>query len=167
MVTKPAAYESTVTKHPRIAGVKVKPLRVIPDERGWLMEMLRADEPDLFTKFGQVYLSATYPGVVKAWHYHQQQVDNFVCVAGMVKLVLVDTRDDSPTTGAVNEFFLGTQNPTLVQVPNLVYHGWKCISPDVALVVNTPTEPYRYSEPDEFRLAPHDTLPYDWARKDG
>ena len=167
MVTKPAAYDSTVTKHPRIAGVKVKPLRVIPDERGWLMEMLRADEPDLFTKFGQVYLSATYPGVVKAWHYHEQQVDNFVCVAGMVKLVLVDTRDDSPTRGAVNEFFLGTQNPTLVQVPNLVYHGWKCISTEVALVINTPTEPYHYAAPDEFRRAPHDTLPYDWARKDG
>ena len=60
-----------VVKHPRIEGVKTKPLRLIPDERGWLMEILRADEADLFTKFGQVYISATYPGVVKAWHYHK------------------------------------------------------------------------------------------------
>jgi dTDP-4-dehydrorhamnose 3,5-epimerase len=52
--------------------------------------------------------------VVKAWHYHQRQIDNFACVAGMVKLVLVDTRADSPTKGAVNEFFVGTQNPMLV-----------------------------------------------------
>ena len=89
---------------------------------------------------------------MKAWHYHQQQVDNFACVAGMVKLVLVDTRPDSPTNGAVNEFFIGMQNPMLVQVPNLVYHGWKCISPDMALVINVPTEPYRYAEPDEYRL---------------
>ena len=57
------------------------------------MEILRADDRSLFTKFGQVYVSATYPGVVKAWHYHKQQVDNFACVAGMVKLVLIDTRD--------------------------------------------------------------------------
>ncbi len=131
------------------------------------MEILRADDTELFTRFGQVYVSATYPGVVKAWHYHKQQVDLFACVAGMVKLVLVDTRSGSPTEGAVNEFFLGSQNPALVQVPNLVYHGWKCISTEVALVVNVPNEPYRYDEPDEYRLAPHGTLPYDWTRVDG
>jgi dTDP-4-dehydrorhamnose 3,5-epimerase len=142
-------------------------LRLIPDERGWLMEILRADDGELFSKFGQVYVSATYPGVVKAWHYHKVQVDHFACVAGMVKLVLIDTRDDSPTHGAVNEFYIGSQNPVLVQVPNLVYHGWKCISPEVSLVVNVPTEPYHYTDPDEYRLEPHGTLPYDWTRHDG
>jgi dTDP-4-dehydrorhamnose 3,5-epimerase len=166
-MTKPTAYTATVDKRQRIDGVKTKPLKLIPDERGFLMEILRADETDLFTKFGQVYLSATYPGVVKAWHYHERQIDNFACVAGMVKLVLIDTRPDSPTNGTVNEFFLGAQNPTLVQVPNLVYHGWKCISPDTAMVINVPDEPYRYAEPDEFRLEPHGRLPYDWTRKDG
>jgi dTDP-4-dehydrorhamnose 3,5-epimerase len=164
---KPLEYSATITRQLRIQGVKTKSLRVIPDERGYLMEVLRADDPDLFTKFGQVYVSATYPGVVKAWHYHEKQIDNFACISGMVKLVLVDTRADSPTNGAVNEFFIGAQNPTLVQVPNLVYHGWKCISVDMALVVNVPTEPYHYTQPDEYRVAPHDTLPYDWARKDG
>ena len=166
-MSKPTAYTETVVKHPRIHDVKTKALRLIPDERGWLMEIMRADDTDLATKFGQVYLSATYPGVVKAWHYHERQVDNFSCVAGMVKLVLVDTRPDSPTNGVVNEFFLGVQNQTLVQVPNLVYHGWKCISTETALVINVPNEPYHYTEPDEFRLAPHDSLPYDWTRKDG
>ena len=151
----------------RIEGVKLKPLKVIPDERGYLMEILRADETDLFTAFGQVYVSATYPGVVKAWHYHRRQSDNFACIAGMVKLVLIDTRDGSATKGAVNEFFLGTQNPTMVQVPNLVYHGWKCISVEPSLVINVPNEPYNYAEPDEYRLEPHGTLPYDWTRKDG
>ena len=166
-VDKPTQYAATVARPPRIHGVKTKPLRLIPDERGWLMEILRADDAELFTKFGQTYVSATYPGVVKAWHYHRQQVDHFACVAGMVKLVLVDTRPDSPTNGAVNEFFIGVQNPTLVQIPNLVYHGWKCISPDPSLVVNIPTEAYDYRTPDEFRLDPHHTLPYDWTRKDG
>ena len=150
-----------------IEGVRVKPLRLVPDERGWLMEILRRDEEDLFTRFGQVYVSATYPGVVKGWHYHKHQTDNFACVAGMVKLVLVDTRDGSPTNGTVNEFFIGAQNPLLVQVPKLVYHGWKCISPEPSLVVNVPDEPYNRADPDEFRLEPHGTLPYDWSRKDG
>ena len=158
-MNKPVEYSATVAKHPRIHGVKTKALRVIPDERGWLMEVLRSDDAELFTRFGQVYISATYPGVVKAWHYHQRQADNFACIAGMVKLVLVDTRPDSPTNGAINEFFVGVQNPMLVQVPNLVYHGWKCISKEPSLVVNVPSDPYDHTSPDEYRLEPHGTLP--------
>jgi dTDP-4-dehydrorhamnose 3,5-epimerase len=159
-------YSDVVKKAPLIEGVSVKNLKLIPDERGYLMEMLRADDPE-FTRFGQVYVSATYPGVVKAWHYHKVQVDHFVCVAGMVKLVMIDTREDSPTRGAVNEFFLGVQRPQIIVVPNLVYHGWKCISTEMSLVINIPTVPYNYADPDEFRVDPHGTLPYDWARRDG
>jgi dTDP-4-dehydrorhamnose 3,5-epimerase len=166
MVDTPRPYAAP-GKHPRIHDVKLEPLRVIPDERGWLMEILRADNTNLFSKFGQAYVSATYPGVVKAWHYHKHQVDHFACVAGMVKLVLVDTREGSPTNGAVNEFFLGMQQPVIVEVPAGVYHGWKCISTETSLVVNVPTEPYHYDAPDEYRLEPHGTLPYDWTRKDG
>jgi dTDP-4-dehydrorhamnose 3,5-epimerase len=166
-VTTPAQYSTPSTRHPRIDGVKVKPLRLIPDERGWLMEVLRADDAEFFTRFGQVYVSATYPGVVKAWHFHHKQVDNFACLAGMIKLVLIDTRDGSPTKGAINEFFLGTEQRSLVQIPALVYHGWKCISTEMSLVLNLPTEPYRYDDPDEYRLEPHGKLPYDWTRKDG
>ncbi len=153
-------------KAPLIDGVRLRPLTRIPDERGWLMEILRADDP-LFTRFGQVYVSATYPGVVKAWHYHKVQLDHFACVAGMIKLVLVDTRSGSPTEGAVNEFFIGALNPQLIQVPNLVYHGWKCISEELSIVVNVPTEPYRHGAPDEFPIEAHGVLPYDWSRHDG
>ncbi len=166
-MSDPAKYAAPAIKHPRIHDVKTKPLTLIPDERGYLLEILRADDQEFFSKFGQVYVSATYPGAVKAWHYHKDQVDNFVCVAGMVKLVLVDTRDGSPTKGAINEFFLGTENRTMVQVPNLVYHGWKCVSTEMSMVVNIPNEPYRYADPDEFRLEPHGTLDYDWTRRDG
>jgi dTDP-4-dehydrorhamnose 3,5-epimerase len=163
-VAEPAKH--TAATAPLIEGVVVKPLRAIADERGWLMEILRGDDPE-FAGFGQVYVSATYPGAVKAWHYHREQTDSFCCVAGMVKLVLVDTRDGSPTNGAVNELFVGVQNPCLVQVPKLVYHGWKCISLEPSLVVNVPDRAYNRTEPDEYRVAPHGTLPYDWSRKDG
>ncbi len=150
-----------------IDGVRTKALRVVADERGRLMEMLRADDPE-FTRFGQVYLTAAYPGVVKAWHYHERQTDNFVCVAGMMKLVLYDDREASPTRGVVNEFFVGDHNPLLVQIPPLVFHGFKCISEREALVVNVPSQPYDHAHPDEFRLDAHDPrIPYDWARKDG
>jgi dTDP-4-dehydrorhamnose 3,5-epimerase len=150
-----------------IHDVKTKRLKVIPDDRGRLMEMLRADD-DLYEAFGQVYLSTTYPGVVKAWHYHKLQKDNFACVKGMVKLVLADTRDGSPTKGAVDEFVIGEHNPLLVQVPIGVYHGWKCIGTEEAFVINCTTNTYNYQDPDEYRLDPHqnDVIPYDWATKD-
>ena len=166
MKKNPKTYTEPGTSA-RIDGVKTKQLRLIPDERGWLMEILRKDDAELFTKFGQAYVSVTYPGVVKAWHYHKQQTDNFACVLGMVKLVLVDTRSDSATEGSVNEFFIGSRNPMLVQVPALVYHGWKCIGTESSLVVNIPTESYREAAPDEYRLEPHGTLPYDWSKVDG
>ena len=150
-----------------IKGVRVKPLRVIPDERGRLFEMLRRDEV-IFQKFGQVYCTTVHVGVVKGWHYHKKQVDNFVCVSGMIKLVAYDARPGSPTRGVVNEFFIGTHNPLLVQIPAGVYHGFKGLSDPEAVVINIPTEPYHHARPDEYRLDPHHSeIPYDWGRKDG
>lgn len=150
-----------------IEDVKTKQLKVIPDERGRLTEMLRSDD-DLFIKFGQCYMTTTYPSVVKAWHYHKIQTDNFVVVNGMFKVALYDTRDDSPTKGEVNEFFIGDFNPMLLQIPPGVYHGWKCISEREGVVVNVSTDTYNYQEPDEYRL-PFDTdeIPYDWDIKMG
>lgn len=150
-----------------IEGVTVKQLKVIPDERGRLMEILRRDDK-LFKKFGQVYMTTCYPGAVKGWHYHKKQVDHFACVSGMIKLVLYDSRKNSKTFQEVNEFFLGVHNPILVQVPTWVYHGFKGVSTEDAVVINVPTEPYRYAQPDEFRVPAHSQdIPYDWSRKDG
>ena len=149
-----------------INGVKIKNLKVNPDERGRLFEILRSDD-EIFEKFGQVYMTTAMPGAVKAWHYHKKQTDNFAVVKGMIKLVLYDTRDDSPTKGEINEFFIGEHNPVLVRIPNFVYHGFKGISETEAIVINTPTEPYNSKEPDEYRLDPSgNDIPYDWARKD-
>ena len=150
-----------------IDGVRVKKLRIIPDERGSLMEILRSDDEG-FEKFGQVYMTSAYPGVTKAWHYHKVQSDNFAVVKGMMKVALYDPREGSPTRGEVNEFFMGERNPILLTIPPGVYHGFKCVSDEEAIVVNTPTEVYNYGEPDEYRLDPHGSdIPYDWSRKDG
>ena len=123
-----------------IDGVAVKPLRVIPDERGWLMEILRRDDP-FFAQFGQVYLTVVYPGVVKGWHWHKKQNDHFCVVKGMAKIVLYDRREDSPTHGLINEFFLGERNPSLVVIPRGVIHGMKGTGTEPAFLINTETEP--------------------------
>jgi dTDP-4-dehydrorhamnose 3,5-epimerase len=150
-----------------IDGVKTRKLRLIPDERGYLMEMLRSDWEE-YDKFGQVYITAVYPGAVKGWHYHRIQTDHFICVHGMAKVVLYDGREGSPTHGEVNEFFMGDQNPMLLKIPPGVMHGFKGISQEMTLIVNVPTELYNYEQPDEYRLPAHtDQIPYDWSRKDG
>jgi dTDP-4-dehydrorhamnose 3,5-epimerase len=150
-----------------IDGVIVKKMKVIPDERGRLMEIMRADD-NFFQKFGQVYMTTAYPGVVKGWHYHKIQADNMAVVKGMMKIVLYDSRKDSATFGEINEIFAGCHNPVLVHIPAFVYHGFKCISEEEAIVINTPTEVYNYNEPDEYRLPAHGSeLKYDWGRKDG
>ena len=150
-----------------IDGVSLKKLNLITDERGRVMELLRNDE-DIFKGFGQVYLTTAYPGVVKAWHYHKKQTDYFCCIYGMMKLVLYDNRDQSPTKAQFNEFFLGDHNHALVVIPPMIYHGFKCVGLVEALVINTPTHPYNRKAPDEYRLDPHTGgIPYDWARKDG
>jgi dTDP-4-dehydrorhamnose 3,5-epimerase len=150
-----------------ISGVKTRKLRLLPDERGWLMEMLRSDWEE-FEKFGQTYVTACYPGVVKAWHYHRIQTDHFICVGGMAKVALYDARDDSPTKGTVNEFVMGNLNPIMLKIPKLVYHGFTAVGGEPALMVNIPTELYRYDKPDEYRI-PYDdpSIPYTWEVKMG
>jgi dTDP-4-dehydrorhamnose 3,5-epimerase len=150
-----------------IEGVVVKQLKVIPDERGRLMEILRSDD-EFFIKFGQVYMTTGYPGVVKAWHYHKVQYDHFCVVKGMMKVVLYDSRKKSATKGEINEFFLGEHRPILLRIPPLVYHGFKTVGTEEALLVNVPTETFNYKKPDEFRVDPHkNDIPYSWDRKDG
>lgn len=150
-----------------IVGVQVKKLRLIPDERGFLMEMLRNDWPE-FDKFAQSYVTACYPGVIKAWHYHKKQWDHFVCVHGMAKVVLYDPREGSSTKGFVNEFHIGLLNPMLIKIPPMVYHGFTAEGNQPALIVNFPTELYDYAQPDEHRVPYNDpSIPYEWGVRHG
>ena len=62
-----------------IDGVMVRKLKLISDDRGWLMEILRRDW-DIFDKVGQIYVTTAFPQVVKAWHMHKIQTDH-ICYA--------------------------------------------------------------------------------------
>ncbi len=150
-----------------IHGVAVKQLTVNVDERGSLMEILRADD-EIFEKFGQAYVSLNYPGVIRAWHYHKKQTDYFCVVKGMVKVALYDAREGSPTYGEVNEFFIGERNNLLVKIPPGVYHGYKTIGVEPSLLINFPTEPYDRANPDEYRI-PYNSpdIPYNWEIRMG
>ena len=144
----------------------MKPLKVIPDERGRLLEILREDD-SVFERFGQVYVTTAHPGIVKAWHYHKLQADHWVCLVGRALVGLYDPREDSPTRGWVNEFVLTPEDPFLLKIPVLVYHGFKGWDPDCeTMIMNIPTVPYNYSQPDEYRVDPYDpSIPFDWKRQ--
>ena len=148
-----------------IHDVQITPLRRIPDERGAVFHMLREDSP-AFERFGEIYFSTVYPGVVKGWHIHNRMTLNYAVPVGMIKLVCHDDREGSPTNGAIQEIHLGELAYSLVTIPPMVWNGFKGEGVIPALVANCATVPH---DPDEIdRLDPFDNhIPYDWALKHG
>jgi dTDP-4-dehydrorhamnose 3,5-epimerase len=150
-----------------IHGVKIKSLTRHVDDRGYVMEILRRDD-ELFKQFGQAYISACFPGVVKAWHCHEIQTDHFCCIQGNAKIGLYDDRPDSPTNGKAKGIVIGELNPVLISIPRLVWHGMTALGGELAVVLNIPTEPYNREKPDELRRDPFDPeVPFEWATKGG
>jgi dTDP-4-dehydrorhamnose 3,5-epimerase len=143
-----------------INGIFIKALKQIPDERGKIMHMLRADDPH-FEKFGEIYFSVVNPGVVKGWHIHKKMTLNYAVVSGMIKLALYDPRPSSPTRGTVQEIFMGEENYVLVRIPPGIYNGFKGLGESPAIVANCATLPH---DPEEIgRLDPFENeIPYDW-----
>jgi dTDP-4-dehydrorhamnose 3,5-epimerase len=146
-----------------IDGVKIVPLRQIVDERGKIMHMLKATDPH-FLRFGEIYFSCAWPGVVKGWHVHKSMTVNNAVVSGRVKLVMYDLREGSPTKGELQEVFIGEDNYCLVQIPPGVANGYKTYGDKMAILANCATEPH-----DPAEIAYLDPLtadiPYDWALK--
>lgn len=143
-----------------IDGVLVHPLRQIADERGKIMHMLREDDPH-FERFGEIYFSVVYPGVIKGWHIHRVMALNYAIVSGTIKLALYDERPQSPTRGELMELFPGESNYVLVHIPPGVWNGFKGVGVAPAIVANCSSHPH---DPNEIeRLDPFtDRIPYKW-----
>lgn len=127
------------------------------------MHMLRADDP-LFEQFGEIYFSVVYPQVIKGWHIHSLMTLNYACVSGMIKLVLFDERQDSPSKGVIQEIYLGESEYKLVRIPPGVWNGFKGVGTSPAVVANLASHPH---DPAEIsRLDPlNNHIPYDWSLK--
>jgi len=146
-----------------IEGVKIKQLKRIPDERGTIYHMLRCDD-EVFDKFGEIYFSKVYPGVIKGWHIHSEMTLNYSVIEGMIKLVLYDDRKDSATRGNLMEIFTGEDNYFLVSIPKKIWNGFKGIGNKPAIVANCSTLPH---DPNEIkRLNPFtEKISYNWDLK--
>jgi dTDP-4-dehydrorhamnose 3,5-epimerase len=149
-----------------IEGVRVHVLEPHADERGSLTEVLRADWPE-FVRFGQAILTINQPGVVRGWHWHHHQVDVIVPVRGRVLLPLYDGRPGSPTHGAIEERVSEEGTRFALFVPPGVYHGYRTLGGEPAMILNFPSELYDPTRPDEARV-PHDdpAIGYSWLGPD-
>lgn len=145
----------TATKHNEatIKGVSFVPLVARVDDRGYLIEILRAADPH-FVQFGQVYLVGDFArGTIRAFHKHATLWDWFFISRGSAKVVLVDDRRDSPTFGQMNVFVTSARNPSLIAIPPGVYHGWMSLEDDTQLI-SVASEVYNRASPDEVRISP-------------
>lgn len=148
-----------------IKDVIVKKLVRHADDRGFFMEILRDDE-NLLKRFGQSSMSKSYPGVIKAFHYHERQDDIWFFPVGNAQVVLYDLREDSPTKGETNVFYMGEDNPLVVVIPQGVAHGYRVLGNEPACIVYFTTESYDPKNPDEKRLDWDDPrIGFDWTTK--
>jgi len=136
-----------------IAGIAIKNLSKHNDQRGYLMEIIRADD-DFFNGFGQFYAAENLAGEARdgQWHYHRGQDDYFCCVQGEIKVALYDRRRTSKTFGKLEFYVLSELKPRVLKIPRGVLHIYKTISSKPSLLINMTTRPYNTSKPDEFRL---------------
>ena len=143
-----------------IQGVIITQLKKIDDERGSVMHMLRNDS-EIFSKFGEIYFSISYPKAIKAWHMHKDMILNYACIEGKLKLVLYDDRADSKTFGKIQELTLSTDDYFLVTVPPLIWNGFVNIGNNNSILANCSSVPYRNDE--IIRKSPFDKqIPYIW-----
>jgi len=143
-----------------IDGVIIKNLKKICDDRGRIMHMLKKSD-EHYDKFGEIYFSTAYPGVIKGWHEHTKMTLNYCVIKGMIKLVLIDNRPKSSTYKKIQEIYLGEHNYVFVQVPAKIINGFKNISNEEAIIANAAD--IEHAENEIKRYDPHGKkFNYNW-----
>ena len=157
MITRPESPDL-------IAGVRIEPVALWPDDRGYFLEVQRigcglaAGFPPEST---QVSAALNYPGTVKAFHYHLYQTDCWTPARGMLQVALADLRAGSPTFGARNTLYVGALRPWQILIPPGVAHGYKVIGEEAAMLIYL-TDRF-YNPQDEGRIPYNDpSINYDW-----
>jgi len=145
-------------------GVQIKRIDLWPDDRGYFLEIQRLGKV-IAAKFPaettQISAALSYPGTIKAFHYHLQQTDCWTPVAGLLQVVLIDFRARSKTFGRKNTMYVGKLRPWQVLIPPGVGHGYKVIGLEASLLVYMTDR--CYNPADEGRIGYNDPqVAYDW-----
>lgn len=148
-----------------IQGVVVKRLVRHCDDRGFFEEIIRCDE-GILDSLAQVSVAKTYPGVIKAFHYHEYQQDLWFFPVGNVQVVLHDLREESSTYGVTQVLYTGEDNPLALLIPPRVAHGYRTLGDKPALICYVTSRTYNKDCPDEKRLPFDDPkIAFDWTTK--
>jgi dTDP-4-dehydrorhamnose 3,5-epimerase len=147
-----------------IAGVRVRPFDLWPDDRGYFLEVIRMRQglaSDFLPETTQVSAALSYPETIKAFHFHKYQTDLWVPSQGMFQVALVDLRPESATFGVKNTMYLGALRPWQVLIPPGIGHGYKVIGEHAGMLVYVTNR--LYDPKDEGRIAYNDpSIQYDW-----
>lgn len=148
-----------------IKGVKIKKINIFADDRGIFTEIIKSGE-DTFIEVKQTSYTETYPGVIKAFHWHKKQNDAWFVSSGMAQVVLYDLRESSETKGETNVFYAGEKNPILILIPPGVVHGYRVLGNRPVKLFYHTDEVYDPKNPDEERLAFNDPkINFGWTTK--
>tara|TARA_B100001173_G_C15743240_1_gene443676 strand:+ start:208 stop:651 length:444 start_codon:yes stop_codon:yes gene_type:complete len=128
-----------------ISGIKISKLKIISDDRGSVMHMMRNDN-EIFDKFGEIYFSTIFNDKIKAWHLHKEATLNYACVYGKVKLVLFDEREKSETFGKYQELILSLENYSLITIPPNIWNGFKGLYNKHSIIANCLNLPHNEKE---------------------
>ena len=143
-----------------IDGVVITKRKIIRDDRGQVMHMLRNDDK-VFKSFGEIYFSTINYNKIKAWHLHKEATLNYVCIKGKVKLVLYDDRSDSSSKGKLEEIILSPDNYNLITIPNNVWNGFKGLDKEESIIANCLNVPHNENE--MVRIDPFDkSIDFNW-----
>ncbi|CAM3762504.1 dTDP-4-dehydrorhamnose 3,5-epimerase family protein [Aeromicrobium ponti] len=149
-----------------IDGVRIKKLKKHCDDRGFFAELVRDDEKDILSRFGQASWSMSYPGVIKAFHYHEKQDDLWFFPSGNAQVVLFDLRKDSETHGETDVYYMGEENPIMLLIPKGIAHGYRVLGERPAVIIYFTTQSYNVESPDEKRIEWNDQrIGFDWNTK--
>ncbi|MFN8532884.1 MAG: dTDP-4-dehydrorhamnose 3,5-epimerase family protein [Dehalococcoidia bacterium] len=146
-----------------IAGVEIKHLPSLEDDRGELVEIWRPDWGVLDAPVTSVHQVGIRPGKVKGWGMHAENDDRLFVSRGSVRFALFDYRPGSPTYRRLQVFTIGERNRAIVVVPHGVFHALENLGTDEAVVISMPTQLYIYEDPDKYRLPlKNDVIPFDF-----
>lgn len=151
-----------------IDGVTIREVLHVPRDHGVITEMYRPEWDPTGLPVVHIYQSRLFPGAIGAWSCHAKTIDRLFVNQGLLKIVLYDAREESATRGRIMELHVGDPRPAFLVLPKGVWHGLQNVGATDALMINFPSRPYDYADPDHYRL-PYDTpeIPYSWNAGSG
>jgi len=143
-----------------LEGIKITPLKKFENNQGMVLHMLKESSPE-FIKFGEIYFSITYPGIIKGWTRHKKMTQNYAVPVGKLKLVLYDSRKQSSTFSKLQEIEVGLDDYKLITIPPEIWYSFKSIFKENTLIVNCTDLPHDPEEIEKCSINSSD-IPYKW-----